>query len=80
MGLTVLADRDSLLLLRPAHQMNATALLKQMTPMPPAIWRVRSRMGDEGTVIDVGVDGWVYWVGDDHACHVSRPDYLETLR
>lgn len=61
--------------------MNAETLIKHMTPMPPAVWRVRSKGdGSVGTVIDVMPDGWVAWFGDDKSCHLSKPDFLETLR
>jgi len=34
----------------------------------------------EGRVIDIDPsDGWVMWVGDDHSCHISKPDYLEVV-
>lgn len=63
--------------------MNAETLIKHMAtaePMPPAIWRVRSKGdGSVGTVVDVLDDGVIVWVGDDRSCHISKPDFLETV-
>jgi hypothetical protein len=48
---------------------------------PALVWRVRVReTGEMGTVIDVDpTDGWIYWFGEDRSCHVSKPDFLETV-
>ena len=53
-----------------------------MTPAPAMkpVWRVRARAtGMEGSVIDVMDDGWIVWVGTDKSCHISRPDFVETV-
>ena len=49
------------------------------TTTEPRRVRTRDRSGTEGVVFDEDPDGWIYWVGTDGACHVSRADYLETI-
>ncbi len=59
--------------------MNATQLLQHMTPAVSLVRRVRIKNDPRvvGTVFDADDAGWIYWVGDDRSCHVSRADYLE---
>lgn len=59
--------------------MNAQQLIQHMKPAPALAKRVRVVNDPRitGTVFDVGEDGLIYWVGDDHSCHVSAPDYVE---
>ena len=50
---------------------------------PPRRIRVKNDPRVMGYVFDVDppeAGGWIYWFGDDRACHVSQPDYVEEVR